>query len=54
MKAIVTQPLCTVCHGRNLAEEVAGILGDAYPHDRATGYEAGELRGAFVVVWPEG
>jgi hypothetical protein len=41
MKAIVMQPLCTVCHGKSLSDDVARILGEAYPHDQATGYEVG-------------
>lgn len=52
MKAIPTQPLCLACHG-NPAGEVADALASAYPHDRATGYAAGAVRGAFFVVWPE-
>lgn len=52
MKAIPTQPLCLACHGKP-AGDVAAALAGSYPHDNATGYSAGEVRGAFFVVWPE-
>jgi hypothetical protein len=52
MKAIVTQPQCLVCHGAVLAPEVASAVGRRYPTDQATGFAAGDLRGAFVVRWP--
>ena len=52
MKAIPAKPMCLACHG-----EPQGVLREAikdrYPHDRATGYEAGDIRGAFYVIWPE-
>jgi len=52
LKAIPAAPLCLVCHGETLTPAVADQLGADYPHDLATGYRAGELRGAFSVVWP--
>lgn len=52
MKAIPTEPACLACHGEP-AGEVREALAEAYPHDRATGYEAGDIRGAFYVVWPD-
>jgi hypothetical protein len=52
MKAIVTQPACLACHGAALAPEVASAVARQYPEDRATGFAAGDLRGAFVVRWP--
>lgn len=52
MKAIVTAPLCTVCHGESIAPEVQQALKQHYPRDRATGFEIGSLRGAFSVEWP--
>ncbi len=54
MKAIVTQPLCTNCHGNNIAPEVQGTLKRLYPDDQATGYNAGDLRGAFIVTYQAG
>lgn len=52
MKAIPTAPLCLTCHGTALAPELEAKLARLYPKDRATGYQAGELRGAFVAVRP--
>jgi hypothetical protein len=49
MKAIPTQPICLTCHGSDLGEDVAAAIETAYPDDRATGFSAGELRGAFTV-----
>ncbi len=51
MKPIVTGAICLTCHGRTLAPELEGTLDRLYPHDRARGYEAGELRGAFSLAW---
>jgi hypothetical protein len=38
---------CVQCHGptEGIAPEVREILGQAYPEDRATGFQPGELRG---------
>lgn len=52
MSAITVQPLCLHCHGSELAPDVALRLQGAYPEDRATGYDVGDLRGAFSIVWP--
>jgi hypothetical protein len=54
MSAIRTQPVCLTCHGTSLAPETAAALEQAYPHDLATGYTLGEVRGAFSVTWPAG
>ena len=51
MKAIPTQGLCLACHGKPTGD-VAATLAQDYPHDQATGYEAGDVRGAFHVTWP--
>ncbi len=50
MKAIPTGGLCLQCHGPAVAPEVAEKLSALYPEDKATGYLAGEIRGAFVVT----
>ncbi len=54
MKAIGVAPQCLVCHGP--AEQIAGPvrhqLRVLYPHDRATGYRVGELRGAVSIKQP--
>jgi hypothetical protein len=49
MKAIPTEPLCVTCHGDALGPDLAEAIEDAYPEDRATGFAAGDLRGAFTV-----
>lgn len=53
MKPIMTGPLCLACHGATLAPEVAAAVEARYPDDTATGFAAGDLRGAFYVVWRE-
>jgi hypothetical protein len=50
MKAVPTGDVCLKCHGTQLAPEVAQVLADIYPEDRATGYNVGDIRGAFVVT----
>ncbi len=52
MKAIVVQSKCLACHGRTLAPEVSTAVARHYPADQATGFSAGDLRGAFYVDWP--
>ncbi len=54
MKAIPVKPGCLACHGpaEAIAPEVREILARRYPHDRATGYRAGELRGAVSIKQP--
>lgn len=56
MRAIVTAPLCLVCHGEPLSQpaDVRARLRERYPDDDATGYRAGELRGAFTLRRPAG
>ncbi len=49
MKPIVVEPPCLMCHGSDVPEAVADAIAERYPQDRATGYSAGDLRGAFVV-----
>jgi len=52
MKAIRINAVCVSCHGTTLAPSVESLLDREYPHDRARGYQVGELRGAFSVSWP--
>lgn len=49
MKGIPTGALCLNCHGENLKDDVKAALEKLYPDDQATGFKAGELRGAFTV-----
>ena len=54
VKAIPVQPLCLTCHGTpdTIPEPVQQRLREEYPHDRATGYSAGQIRGAVSVQQP--
>lgn len=54
LKAIALQPGCVACHGSS-AEIPAGVkarLAESYPHDRATGYAPGQIRGAASIKRP--
>ena len=50
MQAIPTGALCLQCHGENISPEVQAELARLYPEDKAIGYSAGDIRGAFVVT----
>ncbi len=54
MKAIGTAPLCLSCHGSSeqIPANIQAKLDAFYPHDKATGYKAGELRGAVSIKQP--
>jgi len=52
MRAIPMEGLCVTCHGKVLAPELAAAISAQYPADEATGFEPGQLRGAFSVTWP--
>ena len=52
MRAIPMDAMCLACHGQQLAPAVAAAIAKAYPEDQATGFEQGQLRGAFSVIWP--
>jgi hypothetical protein len=54
MKALPVQEVCTRCHGlpEKLSPEVKAKLGELYPNDLATGYTAGQIRGALTVKRP--
>lgn len=43
---------CAQCHGTQIMPEVSAAIDQAYPGDTATGFERGDLRGAFVIQWP--
>jgi hypothetical protein len=50
MRAIPMQDQpCAVCHGTNVAPEVKAQIDMLYPDDKAVGFAAGDLRGAFLV-----
>lgn len=51
LKAIPVQPQCLVCHGNSasLPDGVKAILAAEYPHDLATGYSPGQIRGGVSI-----
>ena len=51
MKAIGTAPICLTCHGstEQIPATVQAKIKSLYPHDKATGYKVGELRGAVSI-----
>jgi hypothetical protein len=54
MKAIGLAPQCLACHGSSeqIAVPVRTRIQSLYPHDRAIGYKAGDLRGAVSIKQP--
>jgi hypothetical protein len=54
MKAIPMQEACLKCHGsaEQIPDTVKAKLASAYPHDRAIGYQLGDLRGAVSIIQP--
>lgn len=54
MKAIVLQQGCVACHGSSeqISAEVKARLAADYPHDLATGYAPGQIRGAISIKRP--
>ena len=41
---------CALCHGSAVKDDVKAAVAKLYPKDQATGFEPGELRGAFTVT----
>ncbi|MBN4073712.1 MAG: hypothetical protein COC05_02185 [Gammaproteobacteria bacterium] len=54
MKAIGVAPMCLSCHGSKdeISEAMRTKLETLYPHDKATGYKVGDLRGAVSIKQP--
>lgn len=54
MKAIAVKQPCLACHGtaEQISPEVKTMLKERYPHDQATGYKVGDLRGAISIKEP--
>ena len=52
--ALPVAEVCLTCHGPSdlLADDLKAALSKDYPLDRATGYAAGEVRGALTVTRP--
>ncbi|MCC6385653.1 MAG: DUF3365 domain-containing protein [Bacteroidia bacterium] len=45
-------PACLMCHGKknsDIAMETLKVIEEKYPHDLATGYEQGQLRGMWKI-----
>ena len=53
MKGIVMPPAekmpCLKCHGVDIDPKITATLDKLYPQDKATGYKAGDVRGAFTL-----
>lgn len=51
VKAIPVSALCVTCHGakEQMAPSMVERIAREYPHDRATGYAPGQVRGAVTV-----
>jgi len=47
-KPLVTKKVCLKCHGSQLSPKISEALKSAYPHDMATGFKEGDLRGVIV------
>ncbi len=54
LRPVQTGGVCLSCHGprEKIPAEVKQILRERYPHDQATGYSGGEVRGAISVRIP--
>lgn len=54
MKALPVQSLCLGCHGgtTDVSPAVKAKLSAEYPHDKATGYAPGQIRGAITIKRP--
>jgi hypothetical protein len=54
VKALPVAPLCLNCHGSaaHIPPGIQARLAQEYPHDRATGYALGQVRGAISVKQP--
>ncbi len=50
LKPLTIVPVCLKCHGTNLSPGVTALLKERYPHDKAVGYNSGDLRGAISIV----
>jgi len=50
MKAIPTGQVCLACHGSSVQPELNDHIQTLYPKDQATGFELGQLRGAFSLT----
>ncbi|ALO45042.1 Tll0287-like domain-containing protein [Pseudohongiella spirulinae] len=49
MQAQPAGELCLTCHGTDISSDVRAALNEHYPGDAATGYMAGQIRGAISI-----
>lgn len=49
MKPIPTSGLCLTCHGVTVSDEITKKVNSLYPNDKATGFNVGDIRGAFTL-----
>lgn len=54
MRALPVGDVCLGCHGGDdqIEPDLRAQLNQSYPHDRATGYTLGQIRGALTVIRP--
>ena len=52
VEPIELKPMCVICHGEHLANDLANKIAALYPADQATGFKLGDLRGVFWVEYP--
>lgn len=54
LKALPVQPVCTTCYGKpeDIGDGVKARLAAEYPHDKATGYSPGMIRGGISIKRP--
>jgi hypothetical protein len=54
MRPIPMGEMCQACHGarETLADDTRQALAQSYPNDEATGFDPGDLRGAFTARVP--
>ncbi|MFW6020762.1 MAG: Tll0287-like domain-containing protein [Guyparkeria sp.] len=50
MKAIGTEGVCLNCHGQDVDPKLKAEIDRLYPDDQATGYDKGDIRGAFSIT----
>jgi hypothetical protein len=52
---VISNELCLKCHGEpdeNISPADLAIIRQLYPHDQATGFKLGQLRGAWRIDFP--
>jgi predicted RNA-binding protein with RPS1 domain len=55
-QTIPMRPVCLSCHGKlesDIMPEVAQRINDVYPEDKAVNFNATDLRGMWVITFPE-